>query len=126
MPIKLRPAPAEEVDTAWTRVSEAYASDSPPAPADLGLLVRHYLAVLAASAPGRSVEVRVPPYGAVQAVPGVRHTRGTPGAVVETDPRTWLLLAVGDLAWSDAVAAGRVQASGERSNLSAYLPLTST
>lgn len=124
MPVRLRPAPALEVDAAWARVSTAYASESTPSGGDLGLLVRHYLAVLTERAPGRSVEVRVPPYGAVQAVPGVRHTRGTPGAVVETDPRTWLLLATGALDWSDAVQTGRIQASGERSDLSSHLPLT--
>ncbi|HEY0644453.1 MAG TPA: sterol carrier family protein, partial [Nocardioides sp.] len=53
--------------------------------ADTKALVKHYLAVLEQRAPGRSVEVRVPPYAAVQAIPGVRHTRGTPPAVVETD-----------------------------------------
>jgi len=43
--------------------------------------------------------------------------------VVETDPETWIALATGELAWSDAVADGRVHASGERADLSAYLPL---
>lgn len=86
--------------------------------------VKHYLAALAAKAPGYSVEVRVPPYGAVQAVEGGRHTRGTPRAVVETDPETWIALATGELSWSDAIESGRVRASGERTDLSAYLPLT--
>jgi len=90
----------------------------------MGLLVRHYLAVLTERAPGRSVEVRVPPFGAVQAIPGVRHTRGTPPAVVETDPATWLALALGEVAWADAAHDGRVRASGERSDLSKHLPLT--
>ena len=74
-------------------------------------------------APGRSVEVRVPPYAAVQVVPGVRHTRGTPPAVVETDPETWVAIATGRLSWAEADAAGRISASGERADLSAYLPL---
>ncbi len=85
--------------------------------------VKASLAELVARAPGRSVEVRVPPLAAVQAVPGATHRRGTPPAVVETDPRTWLALAVGQLSWSQAVATGRVRASGARSDLSAYLPL---
>ena len=88
------------------------------------LLVKHFLAVLGTRAPGRSVEVRVPPYAAVQAVEGVRHTRGTPPAVVETDASTWLSLATGELSWSEAESAGRVRASGERADLTAYLPLT--
>ena len=78
---------------------------------------------LAAKAPGRSVEVRVPPWAVVQCVPGPRHTRGTPGAVVETDPLTWVLLASGRLRFAEAVADGRVRAGGERSDLSALLPL---
>lgn len=85
--------------------------------------VKSSLARLQEVAPGRSVEVRVPPYAAVQAVPGLTHRRGTPAAVVETDADTWLALADGTLTWADAVASGRVRASGERSDLSAYLPL---
>lgn len=90
---------------------------------DTRALVKHYLAALEARAPGRSVEVRVPPYAAVQVVPGVRHTRGTPPAVVEMDAETWLALASGHLAWTEAEAAGRVLASGQRADLSPYLPL---
>lgn len=85
--------------------------------------VKASLARLQDVAPGRSVEVRIPPYAAVQAVPGLTHRRGTPSAVVETDAETWLALADGSLTWADAVAAGRVRASGERSDLSPYLPL---
>jgi hypothetical protein len=85
--------------------------------------VKASLTRLTAIAPGHAVEVRVPPYAAVQAVEGGRHRRGTPPAVVECDARTWLALAVGRLSWSDAVSTGAVRASGERSDLSAYLPL---
>jgi hypothetical protein len=85
--------------------------------------VRHTLELIAEDHPGHAVELRVPPYGAVQAFEGVRHTRGTPPAVVETDAATWLALAVGDLTWHDAVTSGRVSASGERSDLTEVLPL---
>jgi hypothetical protein len=85
--------------------------------------VRVLLAELAQRAPGRSVEVRVPPFGAVQCVPGPRHTRGTPPNVVETDALTWVLVATGRLGWTDAVASGRISASGIRTDLSEYLPL---
>ena len=94
--------------------------------ADRRTAVRFTLEELADVAPGNSVEVRVPPDGAVQAVAGPRHTRGTPPNVVETDPRTWLELAAGALTWSDAVAAGRVHASGERADLADWLPLQAT
>jgi hypothetical protein len=87
--------------------------------------VRALLADLAAQAPGRSVEVRVPPFGAVQCVPGPRHTRGNPPNVVETDPVTWIMLATGRTAWAEAVAAGRVRASGIRTDLSGFLPVWS-
>jgi uncharacterized protein (TIGR03083 family) len=79
--------------------------------------------VLAERAPGRSLELRIPPYAAVQAIEGPRHTRGTPPGVVETDPVTWLRLAAGRLDWSAAVEAGSVQASGERAYLAPLLPL---
>ncbi|MFP3713714.1 sterol carrier family protein [Puerhibacterium sp. TATVAM-FAB25] len=91
--------------------------------ADVTTAVRFTLEELADVAPGNAVEVRVPPAGAVQAVAGPRHTRGTPPNVVETDVETWLALATGRRSWADAVAAGRVNASGERADLSALLPL---
>jgi hypothetical protein len=69
------------------------------------------------------VEVRVPPYGVVQCVEGPRHTRGTPPNVVETDAATWVAVATGRLGWEQAVGSGAVSASGERSDLSGYLPL---
>ncbi|TDC80020.1 hypothetical protein E1193_18230 [Micromonospora sp. KC606] len=85
--------------------------------------VRALLTVLAERAPGRSVEVRVPPYGAVQCLPGPRHTRGAPPNVVEMDPATWLAVATGQLSWDEAVTEGRVRVSGTRADLSDYLPL---
>ncbi|MCL2465341.1 MAG: sterol carrier family protein [Micrococcales bacterium] len=118
MPARLRPAPAAEVAAALGRFHDGTAER-----ADLRLLTKHYLAVLEERAPGRSVEVRVPPYAAVQVVEGVRHTRGTPPAVIETDAATWIAVAAGDLTWAEATAAGRVSASGERTDLASYLPL---
>ncbi len=118
MPARLKPADPAAVAAALARVADGSAER-----ADLKLLVKHYLALLETQAPGRSVEVRVPPYAAVQVIEGVRHTRGTPPAVVETDAATWIAVATGTLAWTEAVAAGRVAASGERTDLTAYLPL---
>ena len=94
-----------------------------PQPDDLRDATRFLLEELAARAPGRTVEVRVPPYGAVQCVEGPRHTRGTPANVVELDAFTWVQLGAGRLVWSDAVAQGRVSASGGRADLGALLPL---
>ena len=118
MPARLRPADPSDVAAALARRAAGDADR-----ADLRLLTKHFLAILEQRAPGRSVEVRVPPYAAVQVVPGVRHTRGTPPAVVEMDAATWVALATGDLAWADAEASGRVRASGERADLAPYLPL---
>jgi hypothetical protein len=86
--------------------------------------VKESLAALAAAAPGRSVEVRVPPLGAVQCVAGPRHTRGNPPNVVETDPRTWLALAIGRLSWADALVTRLVKVSGSRAGeIAEWLPL---
>jgi hypothetical protein len=85
--------------------------------------VRYTLSRLAASSPGKSVEVRVPPFGAVQVISGPTHTRGTPPNVVETDAQTWLALATGMQTWHTAVATGKVVATGLRSDLSELLPV---
>jgi len=85
--------------------------------------VRYLLGLLAERAPGRAVEVRIPPYAAIQCICGPRHARGTPPNVVETDAVTWIMLATGGISWSSAVLGGRVRASGPRADLSAHLPL---
>lgn len=117
--------PRRRIDPAAGRAALArWRAD--PASADretTGTAVRFTLQELGERAPGRSVEVRVPPFGVVQCVSGPRHTRGTPPNVVETDPGTWLSLATGDLDWERALAAAAVTASGRRADLSAYLPL---
>ncbi|MCA1942835.1 MAG: sterol carrier family protein [Yonghaparkia sp.] len=96
---------------------------TPPDRTVMALAVRYLLQTLAEASPGKSVEVRVPPFGAVQAVEGPKHTRGTPPNVVELDPPTFLAIATGGLDWASAVAAGRVHASGARSDLSGLFPL---
>ncbi|MGB5951221.1 MAG: sterol carrier family protein [Ornithinimicrobium sp.] len=85
--------------------------------------VRYTLEELAARAPGHSVEVRVPPFGAVQCLGGPAHKRGTPPNVIETDPATWLLLATGRHTWAAAREGGAVRASGQRADLADQLPL---
>ncbi len=98
---------------------EAGAVDRPTT----ALAVRYSLEELALRAPGRTVEVRVPPFGAVQCVAGPTHTRGTPPNVIETDAATWLALAVGHLTWEDAWDSGVLRISGQRADLSRLLPL---
>jgi hypothetical protein len=97
-------------------------AEQPPR-AVLGAAVKTTARWLAQQVPGRSVELRVPPHVAVQCVPGPRHTRGTPPNVVETDAATWLGLATGVTTWDDAVADGKVSASGNRADLGQHLPL---
>ena len=104
-------------------VAAALRAGAQPLPEALRGATRFLLDLLASTAPGRAVEVRVPPYAAVQAIGGPRHTRGTPPNVVEMDPVTWVRLATGQMSWAEAMSAGLVQASGVRADLTPYLPV---
>ena len=95
-------------------VREAEATGRKPARPELATAVRYLLQLLDEKAPGNSVEVRVPPFAAVQVIQGPRPTRGTPPNVVATDPATWI---------ADAATAGRIHASGTRADLTGVLPL---
>lgn len=117
MPPKRIPA-----ETGRAAVAAALAGDAPRE--TTATAVRYTLQVLAEQAEGNTVEVRVPPFGAVQAIQGPRHTRGTPPNVVEMDAATWLALATGALAWADALTAGSVAASGQRADLAPHLPVS--
>ena len=86
--------------------------------------VKATLALLVETNPGRAIEVRIPPYSAVQCGEGPTHTRGTPPNVIEMDADTWLALAYGETKWADAMRTGRINASGARADLSEYLPLS--
>ena len=109
--------------SALDAVRAARAAEEKPARPVLATAVRDLLQLLDEKAPGNSVEVRVPPFGAVQVVQGPRHTRGTPPNVIEMDAATWIDLATGAEDWAEAVAAGRVHASGTRADLEGLLPL---
>lgn len=111
------------VDHAVAAVVRAWDEGTTPARADLALASRGLAERLAERAPGHHVELRVPPFTAVQCVPGPRHTRGTPPNVVEVDPASFVRLCVGRLAWAQAAADGRVRTWGDRADLSAWLPL---
>jgi len=135
--VAARRGPIRAIDMLTTRVNELVVHSldlgasvpqlDPVAidPRALGVSCRMLAAILAERAPGRSVEVRVPPYAAVQCVEGPRHTRGTPANVVEIEPVTWVELATGRVAWGAALAAGGLQVSGERADLTALLPVLS-
>ena len=121
-----------KVDPAATRAAVVAVQDwikhpdevEKPGRALLADAVRRTARTLEADAPGHSVELRVPPFVAVQCIEGPRHTRGTPPNVVETDPETWLRLATGLADWEEAVNTGRVDASGSRAGeIAQWLPL---
>ncbi len=124
-------APRRNADPTRTRAAVALLAEwlrdeTAPAPdrTALGDAVRLTARTLAAVAPGATVEVRIPPFVAVQCLSGLSHTRGNPPNVVETDPRTWLLLATGLVSLPQAVDDGRVQASGSRTaDLAEWLPI---
>ncbi|QUH05447.1 hypothetical protein HUO13_35880 [Saccharopolyspora erythraea] len=124
---KRRAVDPRELRAAVIAVRAWLADEEEPKPprTDLAAAVRLSLRTLEQVAPGRSVEVRVPPFAAVQCVEGPQHTRGTPPNVVETDARTWLLLATGRLTWAQALDSGRLTASGSRADVSQWLPLVS-
>jgi hypothetical protein len=125
MAVRRSADPAKTREAVWA-VEDWLRDETRPVPsrADLAAAVRLTARTLAALAPGASVEVRIPPFVAVQCISGPRHTRGTPPNVVETDPRTWLLLATGLLRVPDATATGALRLSGSRAGeIQAWLPL---
>ncbi len=85
--------------------------------------VKQTLAALVERSPGRAIEVRIPPYAAVQCGEGPTHTRGTPANVIEMDADTWLALAKGELTWANAMSQGLINASGARADLTELLPI---
>ena len=120
----MRGAPGGDALASARRTARRVTRGEDVARPELAAAVRTSLAWMAHSTPGKLVEVRVPPFAAVQVgVPGQTssHTRGTPPNVVETDPATWLALASGRLGWSDAVSQHRVTASGAHAVLAHQL-----
>ena len=121
MPPRRRIAPTDGLQALQVWRADPSAADR----TTVATAVRFTLEELASRAPGRTLEVRVPPYGAVQCIEGPTHTRGTPPNVIETDAPTWLALVTGELRWADAESGGTVRASGQRADLSHLLPLIS-
>ena len=122
MGVAIRSIPAADGDrvlSAWMSDPASIRGDA----AELALAVRYGLQLIRQKAPGRSVELRVPPYGAAQIIEGPRHTRGTPPAVIEVSAEVWLDLVVGKTSFSEAQRDGSVSASGVRADLQGFLPL---
>lgn len=113
-------ADGERSLTRWVSDRDAVLTD----PGELALAVRFGLQLLREKAPGKSVEVRVPPFGAVQVIEGPQHTRGTPPAVVEMSPEVWLDVITGIGDFSSSLTGGKILASGLRTDLQGFLPLS--
>lgn len=90
---------------------------------DFKTAVRYLLEELSVLRPGKSVEVRVPPLGAIQCVDGLTHRRGTPPNTVELNPLEWFALAVGETDWETLQSTGKLIASGTRSDLRDAFPI---
>ena len=80
--------------------------------------VKKILDLMKLVAPGKSVELRVPPYGAIQCVSGSNHRRGTPPNTVEMSGQTLVRLINNPAIWSLLCESGEVRASGLLSDLS--------
>ena len=108
-----------------TAILSGVAAGNDPAGGDLASAARVLCRVLAERHPGGTLELRVPPYVAVQLGIGQRgaHTRGTPPNVVETDAVTLLRLAAGELSWPDAVVSHAITASGPHADLGEVFPI---
>ena len=122
MGVAIRTIPTADGDrvlSAWMSDPASIRGDA----AELALAVRYALQLIRQKAPGNSVELRVPPFGAVQIIEGPRHTRGTPPAVIEVSTEVWLDLVVGKTSFSEAQRDGSVSASGVRADLQGFLPL---
>ena len=122
MGVAIRSIPTADGDrvlSAWMSDPASIRGDA----AELALAVRYALQLIRQKAPGNSVELRVPPFGAAQIIEGPRHTRGTPPAVIEVSAEVWLDLVVGKTSFSEAQRDGSVSASGVRADLQGFLPL---
>lgn len=117
-PAKIRDDAGLSALADWRRDGES--ADS----RQIATAVRYTLQILAAEHPGATLEVRVPPFGAVQCLEGPKHTRGTPPNVVEMSPEVWLQLTAGDLNWADALHGHLVSASGARASLEGLVPIS--
>ncbi len=119
------PPSKEEGLQELTKLIQSYENNHEVSKTTEQIAVKYCLQLLHVRAPGNSVEVRIPPYAAVQVIEGIKHKRGTPPAVIEMDAKTWVNLAIGKTTWNEAKSQGLISASGERADLSTFLPLIS-
>jgi len=93
---------------------------------EIKIQVKQILKVIEEIAPGRSVELRIPPFAAIQCVEGSTHRRGTPPNVVEMDAQTLLKLSKSPQNWDQLCSEVAISASGTKSNLSELFIRVST
>ena len=87
----------------------------------IAAIVKSVLELIKDISPGKSVELRVPPYGAIQCVAGSNHRRGTPPNTVEMSGQTFIRLISEPALWRSLCESGEVRASGLLSDLSNVL-----
>jgi len=92
----------------------------------LRTLIKYLLVILHKKVPGNSVEVRIPPFAAIQIIEGTTHRRGTPPAVIEISPEIFIQISLGEITWEKALAQGLIQASGQRTDLTEHFPLVNS
>ena len=85
---------------------------------NLSIDVRRILELIKKISPGKSVELRIPPYGAIQCVAGGNHKRGIPPNTVEMSAQILIQLRSNPKMWAELVASGQISASGVASDLS--------
>ena len=89
----------------------------------LRTLIKYLLEILHKKVPGNSVEVRIPPFAAIQIIEGTTHRRGTPPAIIEISPEIFIQISLGEITWEKALTQGLIQASGQRTDLTEHFPL---
>jgi hypothetical protein len=92
----------------------------------LRTLIKYLLEILHKKVPGNSVEVRIPPFAAIQIIEGTTHRRGTPPAVIEISPEIFIQISLGEITWEKALTQGLIQASGQRTDLTGHFPLVNS
>jgi hypothetical protein len=84
----------------------------------IAVAVKEILDLIKKISPGKLVELRIPPYGAIQCVAGSNHKRGTPPNTVEMSAQALIQLRSNPKMWAELVASGQISASGVASDLS--------
>jgi hypothetical protein len=88
--------------------------------------VKEILNIIKELSPGGLVELRIPPYAAIQCVAGGNHKRGTPPNTVEMSGQVLVKLINDPSSWHTLCAQGEIAASGINSDLSELFVIAAT